>query len=693
FIIGGILLCLAVIPIALGRNTGPVIDDVAPMSIFSLIKKSPLGVACCVVGGLIYAALFNMLPVFAKFNNIVDFQLTLYMGAAILGAFILQFPVGYLSDKFDRRLVIFFLLLASSGIGLAATVAASFQLEWALFLATGVTTGIIACLYPLSISEAFDKLRQNEMVSAMGSMILGFSLGGVLGPYSASIVMEIFGNNSLFYFLAAVQMALALFVLYRMSVSEALPIAKQEHFVMQGAAIAAMVDLDPRTEYIPVVHQLSSEAQSAIEIAQNDQGAAVNMVRAISISQPERAVELACALATVKNIDVLRLYEVMREALPYRIMEITREIVATQPDLAYELVKKLAETHPNQVVSVAAELGHAYPGLRVSMAKIAVESAPNSALQVAEYYAKVVAEEREALRPADEAEDTSEQDMLEIASELWESSPEQALDVAVTMAEAMPDTAVSLATEFAENIVQSDALAQITSSDDVSSENEEADAALNLLQRLTEAVPESAVELAVAVVGSIPDSAGLVASELAGNITDNVDEIETPLVQDNQDVDPEFDQMLQEAYETDAAIELVQILTEAAPENYLDVAAAVAEAVPESAGAIATEVINSWHDESEEILPNSVDSKMDKAHQAAINTDVAIDVVQRLSEAAPENISDVAAAVVDILPDSASIMMDNISEGKESTEGEWVSSIDEGPKSYEEFESAEENQS
>ncbi|MEH6445469.1 MAG: MFS transporter, partial [Oceanospirillaceae bacterium] len=68
FIIGGILLCLAVIPIALGRNTGPVIDDVAPMSIFSLIKKSPLGVACCVVGGLIYAALFNMLPVFAKFN-------------------------------------------------------------------------------------------------------------------------------------------------------------------------------------------------------------------------------------------------------------------------------------------------------------------------------------------------------------------------------------------------------------------------------------------------------------------------------------------------------------------------------------------------------------------------------------------------------------------------------------------------
>ncbi len=714
FVVGGVLLCLAIMPIALSRNSAPVIDDVAPMSIFSLIKKSPLGVVCCVAGGLIYAALFNMLPVFAKFNNIVDFDLTLYMGAAILGAFILQFPIGYLSDKFDRRTVIFVLLLISSGIGILATIAASMQWQWALFVATGLTTGIIACLYPLSISEAFDRLKQNEMVAAMGSMILGFAVGGVLGPYSSSIVMNIFGNNSLFYFLAVVQMMLAAFVLYRMSVRESLPVEKQESFVMQGATIPAMVDLDPRTEYVPVVKELSSEAQIVVEIAQTDQAAAVKAVRAMAVSKPEVAIEMACALALVDDIDVLRLYAVMRESLPYRIMGITRDIIAAKPDLAYELVKKLAESHPEQVVSVAAEIGFAYPELRVDMAKIAVESAPESALEVAEYYAKVLSEEREALRPADEAEDTSEQDVIDIANELWEVAPEQAIDVAVTMAEAVPETAVSLATELAENIAdeQSDTEHYMSTSveedttavqvqgaevdaqvsGDKPSGSDEADAALNLVQRITEVAPESAVEVAVAVVENIPESAGAIASEVVTTVLEAAVEEAQAQEQNQPDEEPssELDQVYQVALETDTAIDIMQRLSEVAPDNSIDVAAAVVEAVPESAGVIAAEVINSLNEDAESIIKNDKEN-FEKAHQEAINTDLAIDVVARLSEAAPENATEVAAAVVDVVPDSASLLVDNMSVGKESEEGEWMSRLDQAPKEIDELNSDESN--
>lgn len=714
FVVGGVLLCLAIMPIALSRNSAPVIDDVAPMSILSLIKKSPLGVVCCVAGGLIYAALFNMLPVFAKYNNIVDFELTLYMGAAILGAFILQFPIGYLSDRFDRRTVIFVLLIVSSGIGILATLAASLQLQWPLFIATGLTTGIIACLYPLSISEAFDRLKQNEMVAAMGSMILGFSLGGVLGPYSSSIVMNIFGNNSLFYFLAVVQGMLACFVLYRMNVREALPVDKQESFVMQGATIPAMVDLDPRTEYVPVVKELSPEAQSAVEIAQTDQGAAVKMVRAMAVSRPEVAVEMASALATVADIDVLRLYEVMRQALPYRIMGITREIIGTKPELAYELVKKLAESHPDQVVSVAAEIGFAYPEIRVDMAKVAVESAPESALEVAEYYARVLAEEREALRPADEAEDTSEQDVIDIANELWEVSPEQAIDVAVTMAEAVPETAVTLATELAENIIdeetdteqylqnteeqepaQQSAInaqpqSQGSGDDELKTgESDEADAALNLVQRLSEVVPESAVDVAVAVVEAIPESAAVVASDVVSTVLESVTE-DVQLEEQSDELATDLEDVYQEAIETDAAIDIVQRLSEAAPDNAIDVAAAVVEAVPESAGVIASEVVSNL---SEEVTQqgNKAPSDLAQAHQAAINTDMAIDLVQRLSEVAPDNTSEVAAAVVDVVPESASLLVDNISAGKESEEGEWMSRLDEAPKSIDSISSDEVN--
>jgi MFS family permease len=623
FVLGGALLCCSIIPVALSKNSGPVIEDVIPMSIVALLKKSPLGVVCCITGGLVYAALFNMLPVFAKANNIVDFQLTLYMAVAIFGAFILQFPVGYLSDKYDRRTIIFILLFCSAIFGVIATIVAQMDVTWPLFIATSITTGIIACIYPLSISEVFDRLRQNEMVAAMGSMILAFSLGGVLGPYTASVVMDLFGNNSLFYFLAIVQLLLAGFVMYRKSVRESLPVDKQESFVMQSAAMTAMVDLDPRTEYIEPTRVLSSDAQTAIDIAHTDQGAAVKMVRAIAVSHPDRAVEMACALASVEDIDVLRLYEVMREAVPDQIMAITRAIVATQPDLAYNLVKRLAEHYPEQVVSVAAEIGFASPELRVDMARIAVESAPESVLEVAEYYAQVMAQEREDLRPADEAEDTSEQDALDIAAQLWEASPEQALDVAVTLAEAVPETVVSFATELAENISDTDI--------ELDEDRKEVDS------------------------------------------------------EDADAVDQAYlEKVYQEAIETDAAIDLVHRFSEVAPDSALEVAAAVVEAVPDSAGSIASEFISNMNDEEYvkgdgTALEESA-SRLEYAHQAALNTEIAIDLVQTLSDAAPENTSDVAAAVVDAFPDSASLLLDNISEGAQSIEGEWVSMLDDAPK-------------
>jgi len=247
FVIAGILLCVAVIPVVLSRHVGPTIEKVNAMPLRALHQRSPLGVVSCLISGMLYSAIFSLLPVFANEFDIAGFKLSLYMGSAILGAFVLQFPVGYLSDRFDRRTVLFVLLIISSCACIAVTVFASLAITWGVFLATAITCGIIACSYPLSISEAFDKLRQDEMVSAMSSMILAFALGGVIGPYSTSLVMDKFGGSALFYFLALIQCLLACFVIFRMRVRPALPVTEQESFVMQGSVIVSAVELDPRT--------------------------------------------------------------------------------------------------------------------------------------------------------------------------------------------------------------------------------------------------------------------------------------------------------------------------------------------------------------------------------------------------------------------------------------------------------------
>jgi MFS family permease len=250
FVIAGILLCAAVIPVSLSRNPGPVIAKVTPTSLLTLYKLSPLGVVSCLISGFLFAALFNLLPIFAKGQNIDGFDLSIYMGGAIVGGFILQFPVGYLSDRFDRRVILLTLLLISS---VAAFIIPMLSIENSFWFALSVTSllgGIIACTYPLSISQVFDQLEQNQMVAAMGSLILVFSLGGAIGPYSTSLVMSYFGNNALFYFLMVLQLLLAGFVFYRMSTRDALPVDEQEDFVMQATVVTPSAQLDPRTKYV-----------------------------------------------------------------------------------------------------------------------------------------------------------------------------------------------------------------------------------------------------------------------------------------------------------------------------------------------------------------------------------------------------------------------------------------------------------
>ncbi len=523
FVLSGILLCASIIPIVLSRNSGPVVEEVEPMSLLALLKISPLGVVSCFISGLIYSAAFNMLPVFAADFGIVDFQLSLYMGAAIMGAFILQFPIGYLSDRFDRRTILLIILIISALAGFSVTLLADQNWFWPMSVVTGISCGIIACTYPLSISESFDKLRQSEMVSAMGCLILAFSIGGIIGPYSTAIIMKQFGNGSLFGFLGVIQLLLAAFVVYRMFAREALPAEDQEQFVMQGMAVAAVSGLDPRTEYQESELPPSPEVVMVTDIAGIDPAAAVKMARAVALSTPDQGAEMAAAVATVDGVDELRLHEVMLEAVPEQAQSITAAMVTATPDLAYELLSQVAQSEPEQLAEVAAQIGSDNPELRLEMARIAVETDPESAVEVASYYAQVLAEEYEAVRPADREEDTSEQVAIDLVSQISDLVPEQATEIAVTVVEAIPDTAVPVATEYADTLseLQNDESieAMIDSIDHINTP-EEAVRELNqdaaeFVSRLSEAAPEQSLDIAGAVVEAMPECASEVINEIS----------------------------------------------------------------------------------------------------------------------------------------------------------------------------------
>jgi|TARA_B110000438_G_scaffold299951_1_gene351192 MFS family permease len=339
FVIAGILMCIAVIPVVMSRHAGPILEEFSSMSLRLLYKRSPLGVVSCLISGMLYSAIFNLLPVFARGVDITGFQLSLYMGAAIFGAFILQFPVGYLSDRFDRRTVLLVMLIISASAGIGVTILASLGIIWAVFLATAITCGIIACTYPLSISEALDRLRQSEMVSAMSSMILAFAVGGILGPYSASLMMDKFGGSALFYFLAFIQLSLACFVIYRMTVRSSLPIDEQEQFVMQGSVITSAVELDPRTEYHEPQHLPRAVVKTSLMVAEADPELAIDLCVALAKIKLGRGLAVAKALVILPNINAVNLYQTLSNALPEHSVKLKAALVSVKPELADELAK------------------------------------------------------------------------------------------------------------------------------------------------------------------------------------------------------------------------------------------------------------------------------------------------------------------------------------------------------------------
>ena len=545
--------------------------------------------------------------------------------------------------------------------------------------------------------------------------------------------MGVFGNQILFYFVGCIQLILAAFVILRMRVRTALPTEDQESFVMQSGAMPAATNLDPRMEYVEAVMPLTAEVQTAVEIAETDPATAVRMAQTLVVEKPEQGVDIAAEVAKVEGVDPLRLYEVMLETVPEQILEVTSAMVQATPDLAYELVRQLAQSHPDEVVEVAAEIGRTLPDLRLDMAKIAVESAPESAVEVAEYYAQVMSEEIDAIRPADRDDDTSEQDAVDMVSQLSELAPEHTLDVATTIVEAVPDSAVSIASEVAGGLsvdAESEMIADeeqpvantadivwtAETEDEAQAEQLNQDAA-ELMTRLSEAAPDQAMDIGVAVVEALPETAVAVATEYANSISDRQSaEAETNAEGLDAEQEQGYTEIIAESVSTEGgesieednavaseAAELVSRLSEAVPEQAMDIGVAVVEALPETAVAVATEYANAIserqseddesHDEIGIVAQAEMETcaSMEESHTSETSTEEgeqtanqeAAELVSRLADTVPEQAVDIGVAVVEALPESASDIVEALADSDQVQDSDLISDLDQKNKETE----------
>lgn len=221
FVIGSVFVSVSFAPILLSVSPAPVFESAKPMSLRGLVRVSPLGAAGSFCLGALFGCLWGMGPVFGTETGMSVQQISLFIAAIYGGGMFFQFPVGWLSDRFDRRK----LIVAMSAVCAVAAVSGTFVSGWfpALLAASFVVGGVVNPLYTLIIAYTNDNLDPEDMASGAGALIFLNGAGAAGGPLIVGWMMSVFGPNGFLYYILAVTAFLAAFALFRMAVRPADP--------------------------------------------------------------------------------------------------------------------------------------------------------------------------------------------------------------------------------------------------------------------------------------------------------------------------------------------------------------------------------------------------------------------------------------------------------------------------------------
>lgn len=244
FMAASILLSLAVIPVAVTRISGPAFEPRPPLTICRLYGVSPLGIVGAAITGLMLGAFYALGAVYVRRLGLDIAAAAIFMSSVILGGVILQWPIGRLSDRFDRRRVIVgtFAATVAVSVGIALFGAPGGLL---LFLG-GIFGGLTFALYPLCVAHTNDHLSREERVSASGGLVLAYSAGAAVGPVAGALAMTMLGPAGLYAFIATCALGAFGFALWRQRIGVPVPNVLQQPYQILPRTTPMSASLDPR---------------------------------------------------------------------------------------------------------------------------------------------------------------------------------------------------------------------------------------------------------------------------------------------------------------------------------------------------------------------------------------------------------------------------------------------------------------
>jgi MFS family permease len=212
FALAAMLLCWALVPVTLTRRTQPSLPETHKVRFGYLVKIAPLALVASGISGLAMGGFWGMAPVYANMSGFDAAGVGLLMSCAIIGGAVLQWPIGLLSDRGDRRLVLLWvvcLALICSTAMLALDAGA-----WLLGLIF-VWGGLAFAIYPIGVAQLLDQLHPDEVLSGSSGLLMVNGIGSICGPLLAGAMLDHVGPHGLPLFFSLSLGGLAMYIFLR----------------------------------------------------------------------------------------------------------------------------------------------------------------------------------------------------------------------------------------------------------------------------------------------------------------------------------------------------------------------------------------------------------------------------------------------------------------------------------------------
>ena len=247
FVIPSILVSIAITPILLSISPTPAFETTKAMSLRELMGFSPLGCVGMFLLGGVFSAQFGMASVYGSEAGLSVGEISTFVATIFIGGMITQYPIGWLSDRMDRRALI--ALTAAVG-AVGASIGVMSNGDFTLILVAAFLMGSTSNpLYSLLLAYTNDFLDHEDMAAGSGGMIFLNGLGAVSGPLITGWMMGVFGPSGFYMLIGVLFAMLAIYAVYRATQRAAIPVDETGSFVAMSQSAMTPVAMEIAQEY------------------------------------------------------------------------------------------------------------------------------------------------------------------------------------------------------------------------------------------------------------------------------------------------------------------------------------------------------------------------------------------------------------------------------------------------------------